>query len=88
MLRKLVNIAEVVPETVYRLFPKLFINENGKFSLWKRTNMPLLVKNEKFFRQKKEYIENNPVRKNYVTKSEHWLYSSAFEPCLVELAGS
>ncbi|MBN2134323.1 MAG: transposase, partial [Acidobacteria bacterium] len=45
---------------------KIFINDKNKFQFWKRGNMPKLVWTEKYFRQKKEYIENNPVRKGYV----------------------
>ena len=28
-------------------------------------------------RQKIEYIHNNPVKRGYVDKQEHWRYSSA-----------
>ena len=56
---------------------ELFKGEGDKYSIWQKTNMPKLVETEKFFAQKKEYIEFNPVRKNYVELPEHWVHSSA-----------
>jgi len=47
--------------------------------------MPKLVKSEEFFLQKKNYIEQNPVRKSYVEFSEYWIYSSANENKLLDL---
>jgi REP element-mobilizing transposase RayT len=55
----------------------LFKDKHGKFSVWKKTNMPQLIQTDKFFGQKKNYIENNPVRKRYVDIPEHWFFSSA-----------
>ena len=51
--------------------------ESGEFIFWKKTNMPEFIENERFFMQKKIYIEENPVKKRYVEKPEHWYYSSA-----------
>jgi len=64
---------------------KLFEDEERKYSLWQKTNMPKIIQTESFFFQKKQYIENNPVRKKYVTSPEHWIYSSAFSPALISL---
>lgn len=55
---------------------KLF-EENGKYQFWQRTNMPELIVNEKFYVEKANYVEQNPIRKNYVSEAEHWVYSSA-----------
>ncbi len=54
----------------------LFMRDD-RFSIWQKTNMPQLIESEKFFIQKKNYIEENPVRKNYVLSPEHWVHSSA-----------
>lgn len=56
---------------------KLFLNKNGNYLFWQKTNMPLLIESEKVFFQKLDYIHNNPVRKQYVEKPEHWYWSSA-----------
>jgi len=64
---------------------KLFLKNAGRHSVWEKTNMPKIVMNNKFFLQKKQYIENNPVRRRYVELPEHWIYSSAHKPCLIEI---
>lgn len=45
--------------------------------VWQRENYPELIESEKFYIQKVEYIHNNPVKKYYIEKPEHWIYSSA-----------
>lgn len=66
------NIAATEPN-VLSLFPQ----KNGKTKFWQETNFPQQIYSEKFLRQKQEYIHNNPVRKQYVLKSEDWYWSSA-----------
>jgi len=46
-------------------------------SFWEPTNYPQLIESEKFFLQKLQYIQENPVRKSYVHFSEDWKWSSA-----------
>jgi len=53
------------------------VDESGKYQIWKKTNLPIILETTKVFTQKKEYIEQNPVKKNYVSSPEHWVYSSA-----------
>jgi putative transposase len=60
---------------------RLFLDEDGHYEFWERTNMPKLVESEKFFFQKLEYIHNNPTRKQYVMKPEDWYWSSANPLC-------
>jgi len=64
----------------------LFTGDDNKYQLWQPTNMPKLIEQEKYFFQKKNYIENNPVRRGYVALPEHWVYSSAFIEPLIKLA--
>jgi len=45
--------------------------------IWQRENYPEPIINEKFLNEKIRYIYNNPLKKEYVTKQEDWLYSSA-----------
>ena len=63
-----------------------FFENNGKFQIWQGTNMPLVVETEYFFKQKKKYIENNPVKKGYVLNPEDWLYSSASPGNLLKMS--
>lgn len=55
----------------------LFIDEAGQYQFWQNTNAPKKIENPAFYRQKLNYIHENPVRKNYVEKPEYWQWSSA-----------
>ena len=46
-------------------------------SVWQEGYHPVLIKSEKWFLQKLEYIHNNPVEKGFVERPEYWKYSSA-----------
>jgi putative transposase len=65
------NIGATEPN-VLKLFDK-----NGVYHFWKETNFPKIIESENFLRQKIEYIETNPVRKQYVLYPEDWRWSSA-----------
>ena len=60
---------------------KIFLNKNNTYEFWQKTNMPKFIETESFFKNKLEYIHNNPVRKNYVVMPEYWYWSSANELC-------
>jgi REP element-mobilizing transposase RayT len=47
------------------------------FQLWQEGSHPQQIQNEEMMRQKLEYIHNNPVKRGYVDRPEHWRYSSA-----------
>jgi len=66
------NITATEPDVL-----KLFETEGGGHEFWAKTNMPKAVESENFLFQKVEYIHNNPIRKGYVRRPEHWLWSSA-----------
>jgi REP element-mobilizing transposase RayT len=55
----------------------LFIDEAGNYQLWQPTNAPHKIENQRFYLQKLNYIHDNPLRKSYVTRPEHWYWSSA-----------
>jgi REP element-mobilizing transposase RayT len=55
----------------------LFVDNEGKYRFWMETNAPKKIEKPAFYRQKLNYIHENPVRKNYVAHSEHWIWSSA-----------
>jgi len=65
---------------------KLFLNEEGKWQFWQKTNMPIVIESDEVFFQKKQYIELNPVQKEYVASPEDWLYSSAHSPSLLSIS--
>ncbi|MCX6766487.1 MAG: transposase [Candidatus Moranbacteria bacterium] len=74
------NISQTEPNIL-----QLFLDENGKYEFWSKTNMPKLIETEKFLYQKMEYIHANPVRKNYVAQADHWYWSSANLNCEIEV---
>ena len=63
----------------------LFVKDE-KYQFWQSTNMPECIESAKFYEQKKQYIEQNPVRKQYVNFPENWVYSSANLDHLLELS--
>ena len=60
---------------------KLFEEPDKTYTIWQNTNMPIIIENEKVFLQKLNYIQENPVRKNYVQQAEHWYWSSVNPKC-------
>ena len=48
-----------------------------QYQLWQEGIQPKLIENEEMMINKIEYIHNNPVKRGYVEKAEHWRYSSA-----------
>jgi len=51
--------------------------QDRDYQLWEEGSHPQLIENEDVLRQKLEYIHQNPVKRGYVDKAEHWRYSSA-----------
>lgn len=45
--------------------------------VWQESSHPQVIETEAVMWQKLEYIHNNPLRRGYVDKPEHWRYSSA-----------
>ena len=64
-------------ETTEPRILSLFMDEAGKYKFWQDTNAPMKIENPAFYRQKLNYVQENPVRKGYVGKAEHWIWSSA-----------
>jgi putative transposase len=56
---------------------QLFVDDEGKYRFWMDTNAPKKIENPDFNLQKLNYVHESPVRKDYVTKAEHWNWSSA-----------
>ena len=55
----------------------LFVDDEGKYRFWMDTNDPKKIESPGFYLQKLNYIHENPVRKVYVARAEHWIWSSA-----------
>ncbi len=55
----------------------LFVDAEGSYGFWMDTNAPKKIENPAFYVQKLNYVHENPVRKNYVARPEHWVWSSA-----------
>lgn len=55
----------------------LFVDGEGSYQLWMDTNAPKKIENPPFYVQKLKYVHENPERKGYVARAEHWVWSSA-----------
>ena len=55
----------------------IFTKDSWKYSIWIKSNMPKIIESEKYFLQKRNYIEQNPMRKWYIDSPDKWYYSSA-----------
>lgn len=51
--------------------------KSEKYKVWQAGFHPKGIESESFYKQKLDYIHRNPVEKGYVTKPEHWFFSSA-----------
>ncbi len=47
------------------------------YQLWQEGMHAKLIKSDRIMKEVVEYIHNNPVKRGYVDKPEHWRYSSA-----------
>lgn len=52
---------------------QLFVDHEAKYQFWQNTNAPKKIEHPNFYRQKLNYIHDNPVRKGYVQRPEYWL---------------
>jgi len=66
----------VIPLRVFRQAAKMD-RKCQTFKVWQRGFHPIGIETDKFYKQKLDYIHQNPVRKGYVTRPEYWFYSSA-----------
>ena len=51
--------------------------KGNTFKVWQSGSHPEAITSRHFSFQELNYIHNNPVRKGYVARPEHWLYTSA-----------
>jgi hypothetical protein len=58
-------------------FYRLRHKTDQEFQLWQEGSHPEQIEGDDMMLQKLEYTHNNPLRRGYVAKPEHWRYSSA-----------
>jgi REP element-mobilizing transposase RayT len=61
-------------------FDEVFVASAGQDRqrrFWQATSHPERIETEWFYRQKLEYLHDNPCRKGLVRRGEHWRFSSA-----------
>ena len=51
--------------------------KDSQHQLWQEGFHPQQIISDKMFKQKVDYIHQNPVKRGYVEAPEHWYYSSA-----------
>jgi len=56
---------------------KKYHKTSQNFQVWQEGNHPKEIQSREMMLQKLEYIHNNPVKRGFVDKPEHWRYSSA-----------
>ena len=65
-------------ETLRRLnLFRLAERRANAYQFWRAGSHPQLIQDARMMRQKIAYIHDNPVRRGYVERAEHWRYSSA-----------
>ncbi len=50
---------------------------NDIYQFWQHDNHPIKLSSFSMFKEKLDYIHNNPVKEGFVVMPEEWLYSSA-----------
>jgi len=64
-------------EIYLKVFRQAANRPDREYQVWEPDNHPEVILTDDFFFQKLHYIHDNPVRKGYVERPEHWLHSSA-----------
>lgn len=68
------NVRQVLEQLAF--YKKAHKNDRA-YQFWQEGVHPEWIQNDDMMRQKLEYIHENPVKRGYVDKAEHWRYSSA-----------
>ena len=72
-------LEDVRKDEMLKIFQQAAKDEcrGNRYKVWQQGFHPIAIENGDFFQQKLDYMHDNPVRKGFVEKPEHWLYSSA-----------
>ena len=68
------NIRQILEQLAF--YKKAHKKDRG-YQFWQEGVHPELIQGDKMMQQKIDYIHQNPVKRGYVDKAEHWRYSSA-----------
>jgi len=68
------NIRQILEQLAF--YKKAHKNDRA-YQFWQEGVHPELIQGDEMMRQKTDYIHQNPVKRGYVDKAEHWRYSSA-----------
>jgi len=68
------NIRQILEQLAF--YKKAHKNDRA-YQFWQEGVHPELIQGDEMMRQKIDYIHQNPVKRGYVDKAEHWRYSSA-----------
>ena len=68
------NVSRVLEQLAF--YKKAHKNDRA-YQFWQEGVHPEWIQSDDMMRQKVEYIHENPVKRGYVDKAEHWRYSSA-----------
>ena len=74
------NLCELCGERMPGCFSEVFRTAAGadrERRFWQPTHHPVAIESERFWRQKSDYLHENPTRKGLVIRPEHWRFSSA-----------
>ena len=77
------KISEILTETNTAKLLSYFstvaerVGKGNDYKIWQSGSHPEAIISQDFFKQKLNYIHDNPVRKGFVEQPEHWLFSSA-----------
>lgn len=58
-------------------FYKKKYKKDSEYQVWQEGYHPQVITREEVFKQKVEYIHNNPVKRGFIEEADHWIYSSA-----------
>ncbi len=68
------NVKQILEQLA---FYKKAHKDDRAYQFWQEGVHPELIQGDEMMRQKIDYIHQNPVKRGYVDKAEHWRYSSA-----------
>jgi REP element-mobilizing transposase RayT len=78
--RRIIDLLQEANATTLLRMLRLFKGEHkpqSTFQLWQEGSHPQRIEHENVMRQKLDYMHGNPVKRGYVARPEHWLWSSA-----------
>jgi putative transposase len=83
------NPRESRKQWMQRIFEEkgLANKSNYRFQFWQHENHPVLLDTTAKYKQRLNYLHNNPVKAGFVTEPHHWYYSSAADYTTNSLRG-